>query len=118
MDSLISSTQTAYIKGSYIMDNVVCAHEALHTIKKNKISAVIFKIIFEKAFDRVNWDFLLEILQGRKFGHKWIHWIQDILYSGKTCINVNETLGEYFTCKRGVRQGDPLFVWYYFWDIA
>jgi Reverse transcriptase (RNA-dependent DNA polymerase) len=54
MDSLISSTQTAYIKGSYIMDNVVCAHEALHTIKKNKISAVIFKIIFEKAFDRVN----------------------------------------------------------------
>jgi hypothetical protein len=37
MDSLISNTQTTYIKGRYIMDNVVCAHEALHTIKKNSI---------------------------------------------------------------------------------
>jgi hypothetical protein len=34
MDDLISPTQTAYIKGRYIMDNVVCTHETLHTIHK------------------------------------------------------------------------------------
>jgi Reverse transcriptase (RNA-dependent DNA polymerase) len=53
----------------------------------------------------VNWDFLLEILKGRNFGYKWI---QDILNSGRTCININGTLGEYFACKRGLRQGDLL----------
>jgi Reverse transcriptase (RNA-dependent DNA polymerase) len=36
MNDLISSTQTTYIKGRYIMDNVVCAHETLHTIYKKK----------------------------------------------------------------------------------
>jgi Reverse transcriptase (RNA-dependent DNA polymerase) len=69
---------------------------------------VLFKLDFEKAFDRVNWDFIIEILQGRNFGVKWITWIKDILYSSRTCININGVLGEYFSCKRGVRQGDPL----------
>jgi Reverse transcriptase (RNA-dependent DNA polymerase) len=40
MDTLIFYTQTAYIKGRYIMDNVVCAHETLNSIKKN--SSVLF----------------------------------------------------------------------------
>jgi Reverse transcriptase (RNA-dependent DNA polymerase) len=75
MDSLIAHTQTSYIKGRYILDNVVCAHEALHTIREKKIQCFLFKIDFEKAFDKVNWDFLLEILEGRQFGTKWISWI-------------------------------------------
>jgi hypothetical protein len=31
------------------------------------------------------------------------------LYSSRICININGNLGEYFHCKREVRQGDPLF---------
>jgi Reverse transcriptase (RNA-dependent DNA polymerase) len=90
------------------MDNVVCAHEILFSIKKQKIKSVLFKLDFEKSFDRVHWDFLLEILEGRNFGSKWINWIKSILYSSRTCINVNGNLGEYFSCQRRVRQGDPL----------
>jgi hypothetical protein len=37
MDTLIANTQTTCIKDRYILDNVVCAHEILHLIKKNKI---------------------------------------------------------------------------------
>jgi Reverse transcriptase (RNA-dependent DNA polymerase) len=47
-------------------------------------------------------------MQGRNFGEKWITWIKYILYSSRTCININGVLIEYFSCKRGVRQGDPL----------
>jgi Reverse transcriptase (RNA-dependent DNA polymerase) len=54
MDDLIAPTQTAYIKGRYIMDNVVYAYEDLHTIHKKKIKSVLFKLDFEKTFDRVN----------------------------------------------------------------
>jgi hypothetical protein len=57
MDTLIARTQTAYIKERYILDNVVCAYETLHTISKNKIKCFLFKINFEKVFDKVNWDF-------------------------------------------------------------
>jgi Reverse transcriptase (RNA-dependent DNA polymerase) len=35
-------------------------------------------------------------------------WIQQILQGIRTCINFNRHLSEYFTCKRGVRQGDSL----------
>jgi Reverse transcriptase (RNA-dependent DNA polymerase) len=89
MDNLISHTQTAYIKGRYILDNIVCAHETLHSIKKNNIKYFLFKIDFEKAFDKVNWQFLLEILEGRNFGSRWINWIQHLLYSSRTYVNFN-----------------------------
>jgi Reverse transcriptase (RNA-dependent DNA polymerase) len=72
MDNLIVHTQTAYIKGRYILDNVICAHETLHSIRKNKNKYFLFKIDFEKTFDKVNWQFLLEILKGKHFGTKWI----------------------------------------------
>jgi Reverse transcriptase (RNA-dependent DNA polymerase) len=78
MDSLIDHSQTTYIKDRYIMDNVVCAHEVLHQVNKTKSQGVLFKIDFEKVFDRVNWDFLLETLIGRGFDPKWIQWITNI----------------------------------------
>jgi Reverse transcriptase (RNA-dependent DNA polymerase) len=47
MNSLIAPTQTVYIRGRYIMDNVVCAHEALHTIKK-KLRVFFSNFILKK----------------------------------------------------------------------
>jgi Reverse transcriptase (RNA-dependent DNA polymerase) len=108
MDALIDQSQTTYIKGRMIMDNVVCAHEVLHQIHVSRTKGVFFKINFEKVFDKINWDFLLETLVGRGFNSKWIQWITNILQGSKTCINFNENLGTYFHCQRGVRQWDPL----------
>jgi Reverse transcriptase (RNA-dependent DNA polymerase) len=65
MDFLISHTQTVYIKGRKIMDNVVVASEVLHQVRIRKNKGVLFKIDFEKTFDMINWDFLIEILVGR-----------------------------------------------------
>jgi Reverse transcriptase (RNA-dependent DNA polymerase) len=48
MNSLIDNLQITYIKGHYIMDNIVCAHEVLHQVRK--IKGVFFKIDFEKNF--------------------------------------------------------------------
>jgi Reverse transcriptase (RNA-dependent DNA polymerase) len=67
MNDLISPAQTTYIKGRYIMDNVIYTHEALHFIHKKKIRSVLFKLDFEKTFDRVNWNFLLAIMQDINF---------------------------------------------------
>jgi hypothetical protein len=51
MDSLIDYSQTIYIKGHYIMNNVIFAHKILHQVKIFKTKGVLFKINFEKAFD-------------------------------------------------------------------
>jgi Reverse transcriptase (RNA-dependent DNA polymerase) len=60
------------------------------------------------CYFRVYWDFLIEIFYGRNFRERWITWIKNILHSGRTCININGHLGEYFSCRRGVWQNDPL----------
>jgi Reverse transcriptase (RNA-dependent DNA polymerase) len=85
------------------IDRIEMRSQTLHTIHKKKLWCVLFKLDFEKAFDRVNWDFILEIMQGRKFEDKCLTWIKNIIYSSRTCININGVLGEYFSCKRGVR---------------
>jgi uncharacterized protein YpiB (UPF0302 family) len=54
MDQLINHTQTSFIKGRNIHDNIICAQEIFHKIRKNKTKGILLKIDFEKVFDSVN----------------------------------------------------------------
>jgi len=53
-DRLISKNQTTFIKGIFILESVVAAHEIIHDVHKNKESGVILKLDYEKAYDRVS----------------------------------------------------------------
>jgi hypothetical protein len=66
-DRLISTQQTAFIGGRYILESVLVAHEIVHSIHRNKVPGVILKLDYEKAYDRVDLDFLFEILKTRNF---------------------------------------------------
>lgn len=63
---------------------------------------------FEKAFDTVNWCFLINILIERGFPPGWTSAILNLLRSSSSAIKVNGTQTNYFPHKRGLRQGDPL----------
>ena len=87
---------------------MVILHETLHEIKKKKKNGVILKLDFEKAYDKVNWDFLQQTLRMRGFAPKWCRWIESIVSGGSVGIKVNDDTGEFFQTKKGLRQGDPL----------
>jgi len=70
---------------------------------------VVLKLDFEKAFDRIEHKVILDILLHKGLGQKWISWIDAILKSGTSAVLLNGVLGKTFHCKRGVRQGDPLY---------
>jgi hypothetical protein len=51
---VISLSQTAFIKGRLIHDGPLALHEIIHELKVKKMEAVLLKLDFEKAYDRVN----------------------------------------------------------------
>jgi hypothetical protein len=67
-DRLLAPNQTAFMKGRFILESVVSAHEIIHGKKKG----LVLKLDYEKTYDRVNWHFLEEMMLTRGFGAKWL----------------------------------------------
>jgi hypothetical protein len=100
--------RTGFIKGRNVLEGVVVIHEVLHELRRSKRKGLILKIDFEKAYDRVRWFFLEQVMMGKGFPLKWISWVMSIVRDGKVCINVNGERSPFFKTFRGLRQGDPL----------
>jgi hypothetical protein len=72
VDLVISMTQTAFIPSMNILEGVVILHKTLYELYRRKEKGIIIKLDFEKAYDKVSWDFLLEVLKKKKFPDKWM----------------------------------------------
>ena len=64
---MISNFQTAFIPDRNILDGIVILHETLHSLEMQKEEGIILKLDFEKAYGRVSWTFLEEVLVTRNF---------------------------------------------------
>jgi hypothetical protein len=106
-DKVISSIQSTFIKGRFILDNVTVLHETLHYMHRRKKAGGLFKVDFEKAYDKINWDFMFSVLDMKGFPELFVKWTKDVVNNGKVCIMVNDELGPYFQTRKGLRQGDP-----------
>lgn len=108
MGKIIGDTQAAFIKGRYILDGVLIANEVTDYMGKAKKKGFIFKVDFEKAYDSMDWAFLLDMLEEMGFGHKWCRWIKACLESASVSVLVNGSPTKEFKMEKGLRQGDPL----------
>jgi hypothetical protein len=79
-----------YIPGRNIMEGVVVLHETIHELHKKKQSGVIFKIDFEKDYDKVKWSFVQQTLRMKGFWNTWCEWIDSIMTRGHVGIKVND----------------------------
>ncbi len=72
------------------------------------MGAAILSLDQEKAFDRVDWSFMLKVLERTNFGPSFRSWVQLLYTSIFSRVLVNGYTGEAFRVTRGVRQGCPL----------
>ena len=97
---IISPTQTAFLPGRNIMEGAVILHETIHELHSKKQDGIIFKIDFEKAYDKVKWKFLQQTLRMKGFCGKWCSWVQQFTQGGNVNIKVNDQMGSYFQTKK------------------
>lgn len=70
MPSIISPTQSAFISGKQILDPILTGNEVVEDYCLKKKKGWILKLDIDKAFDRVDWNFLEKILVFKGFNSK------------------------------------------------
>ncbi|KFK28834.1 hypothetical protein AALP_AA7G055000 [Arabis alpina] len=109
MSDMIAPSQYAFVKGRLLVENVLLASELVQGFNKKSVSARgLLKVDLRKAFDSVNWEFILLLLKIGEFPEVLNGWIEQCITTTSFSINVNGELCGYFKGKRGLRQGDPI----------
>lgn len=100
----------AFFSSRQISDNIILAHEVVHSMKKSKKKTgnIGLKIDMSKAFDRVNWRFFIKTLTAFGFSEHWCKLIYQCLSTSSIVVLLNGQPCSEFKPSRGIRQGDPL----------
>ncbi|XP_058099881.1 uncharacterized protein LOC131244264 [Magnolia sinica] len=73
LPKLISLEQGAFVKGRAITENIVMALEAMQNLdRKTRGVNIILKLDLEKAYDRIDWNFLKQVLLKFGFRDRWV----------------------------------------------
>jgi hypothetical protein len=111
LPDIISPSQSAFVPGRLITDNVLLAYEMTHYIRsrrRGRDNYAAIKLDMSKANDRVEWKFLERIMAKMGFAKKWIHLIMKCVSIVSYRVKINGDYTEPFTPQRGLWQGDPL----------
>ncbi|XP_058741725.1 uncharacterized protein LOC131614114 [Vicia villosa] len=108
LSSIISDCQSAFIPGRHMIDGVLVANELVDYSLKEGKDCLLFKVDFEKAYDKVSWNFFRYMMRRMGFGDRWMKWMEALVFSSKISVLVNGSPTREFGVERGLRQGDPI----------
>lgn len=106
MPNLISANQSEFVKGRSVSKNVLLAQKIIMNIKKrSKVANVVIKLDMDKAYDRVEWDFLIVILSEIGFHKIFTNKLWRLIANNWYSILINGQTCGFFNSTRGVKIG-------------
>jgi len=104
LPNIVSQEQRAFIHGRNIKDCICLTSEAINLMQAKAYGGnLAMKVDIAKAFDTLDWKFLINVLRSFGFSNVFCDWILVILKSASISVSVNGKQRGYFHCKRGVR---------------
>ena len=108
LPSIIDTDQVGYLKKRFIGENVRIIFDIIKYAHITQQESYIIQIDYEKAFDSIEWNFLIDTLKAFNFGEKFIDWVKILYTDIKACVGNNGEYSEYFKLSRSIRQGCPI----------
>jgi hypothetical protein len=108
LNEIIDPSQTAYVPGRSVMDNIRSNFYIKNLCESKKIDGLLISLDAKKAFDSVSHEYIRETLRAYGFGDKFVQYF-NTLYNGLSVkVLVNGFFSEKINIERGVKQGDAL----------
>jgi hypothetical protein len=108
LPTLISQEHAIFIEGRQIIDNIIHAHEIIHTLKIQRRGGVIIQLDLEKAYDKISWHYMAKTLEAFGFEQHLINWIVNLVSMASHSLIINGAPTKPFWPSRGIRKGDLL----------
>jgi hypothetical protein len=108
LPTLISREQVGFVEDRQIMNNIIQAHEIIHTLKSQRRGGMIIQLDLEKAYDKIRWHYMAKTLESFGFDQHWINWIVTLVSTKSYSLLINGTPAKPFYPYRGIRKGNPL----------
>jgi hypothetical protein len=116
LPQIISESQSAFVPGRLISDNILIAFETLHHMqhmKGNQQGYMALKLDMSKTYDRVEWAFLENIMLKMGFNISWVSMIMECVRTVSYSVLINGEPRGFFHPTRGLRQGDPISPYFF-----
>jgi exonuclease III len=108
LTTVIDSTQTAFLQGRWIGENVLVHMEEIDYLETTQQPGVIAFLDFEKAYDRISRGWVARCMEGLGFGPNAMLWVHLLFEGTRACCRFNGFHTREFAVRSGVAQGSPL----------